>query len=126
MGAGGGGGGGVTEVFGTTPIEKIMFWKVHLLLNWHGVLVRGGRDYRSFCIFGDCGDLVCYYSLGVCPGNSQRRLTSPNLEKCSNVTGLAKPQPHILPLLQINSDTREANKIWLQRLNMIIMAVLIK
>ena len=67
----------------------------------------GGRDYRSGCIFGDCGDLVCYYSLGVCPGNSQRRLTSPNLEKCSNVTGLAKPQPHILPLLQINSDTRE-------------------
>ena len=103
-----------------------MFWKVHLLLNWHGVLVRGGRDYRSGCIFGDCGDLVCYYSLGVWPGNSQRRLTSPNLEKCSNVTGLAKPQPHILPLLQINSDTREANKIWLQSLNMIIMAVLIK
>ena len=75
MGAGGGGGSGVTEVFGTTPIEKIMFWKVHLLLNWHGVLVCGGRDYRSGCIFGDCGDLVCYYSLGVCPVNSQRRLT---------------------------------------------------
>ena len=47
-------------------------------------------------------------------------------KKCSNVTGLAKPQPHMLPLLQINSDTREANKIGLQRFNMIIMTVLIK
>ena len=80
------------------------------------------------------------YSLVVCPVNSQRRFSPPNLENnhysysdiqdtngmCnigyngsilfingtfkstySNVTGLDKPQPHMLPLLQINSYTRD-------------------